>query len=53
MVSSDLREVIGVADRILVLHEGTLEGELPARGATQEAIMALATRTHEPLAEGA
>jgi ABC-type sugar transport system ATPase subunit len=47
MVSSDLLEVIGASDRILVLHEGRLEGELPARGATQEAIMAFATRTHE------
>ena len=53
MVSSDLREVIGVADRIIVLHEGTLEGELASRGATQEAVMALATRTHEPSADGA
>jgi ribose transport system ATP-binding protein len=49
MVSSDLLEVIGVADRILVLHEGRLEGELPGRGATQEAIMELATRAAESL----
>jgi ribose transport system ATP-binding protein len=47
MVSSDLLEVLGVSDRILVLHEGVLEGELPGRGATQEQIMALATRTAE------
>ena len=44
MVSSDLLEVVGVADRILVLHEGRLQGEVPGRGATQEAIMELATR---------
>jgi ABC-type sugar transport system ATPase subunit len=49
MVSSDLLEVIGVADRILVLHEGVLEGELPGRGASQEAIMELATRATESL----
>jgi ribose transport system ATP-binding protein len=49
MVSSDLLEVIGVADRILVLHEGVLEGELPGRGASQEAIMELATRASESL----
>jgi len=48
MVSSDLLEVLGVADRILVLHEGVLEGEIQGRGATQEAIMELATRSHEP-----
>jgi len=47
MVSSDLLEVIGVADRILVLHEGVLEGELAGRGASQEAIMELATRAAE------
>ena len=47
MVSSDLREVLGVADRIVVLHEGVREAVLDARGATQEAIMAHATRTHE------
>ena len=48
MVSSDLLEVIGVSDRILVLHEGVLECELPGKGATQEAIMALATRAADP-----
>jgi ABC-type sugar transport system ATPase subunit len=47
MVSSDLLEVIGVADRIIVLHEGVVEGQLPGRGATQEAIMELATRAAE------
>ena len=49
MVSSDLLEVLGVADRILVLHEGALEGEIQGRTATQEAIMELATRSHEPI----
>jgi putative multiple sugar transport system ATP-binding protein len=48
MVSSDLLEVLGVADRILVMHEGVLEGELSGRTATQEAIMTLATRAAEP-----
>ena len=46
MVSSDLREVLGVADRIVVLHEGVREAVLDARSATQESIMAHATRTH-------
>jgi ribose transport system ATP-binding protein len=42
MISSELPEVIGVCDRILVMHEGRLAGELPL-GATEEQIMTLAT----------
>ncbi|MCC6314831.1 MAG: sugar ABC transporter ATP-binding protein [Thermomicrobiales bacterium] len=42
MISSELPEVIGVCDRILVMHEGRLAGELPT-GATEEQIMTLAT----------
>lgn len=41
MVSSELPELIQVADRILVMAEGRITGELPAR-TTQEAIMKLA-----------
>ena len=41
MVSSELPELIQVADRILVMREGRLSGSLP-RGATQEEIMRLA-----------
>ncbi|MCC6588954.1 MAG: sugar ABC transporter ATP-binding protein [Bryobacterales bacterium] len=43
MVSSELPELIQVADRILVMREGQLTGELPGR-TTQEEIMHLATR---------
>jgi ABC-type sugar transport system ATPase subunit len=45
MISSDLPEVLGMSDRILVLREGCLGGEVrdPAR-ATQEDVMALAVR---------
>lgn len=42
MISSELPEVIGVCDRILVMHEGRLVGELPV-GASEEQIMMLAT----------
>ena len=41
MISSDLPEIIGVSDRILVMREGTLAGELPG-GATEEEVMAIA-----------
>ena len=41
MVSSELPEVLGVADRIVVMHEGRSVGEL-RRGATEEDVMALA-----------
>lgn len=43
MVSSDLQEVIGMSDRVLVMQKGTITGELSADEATQERIMALAT----------
>ena len=42
MISSELPEVIGMADRVVVLRDGTLAGEL-AGGADEEAVMALAT----------
>jgi D-xylose transport system ATP-binding protein len=43
MVSSDLPEILGVCDRILVLHEGQLTGEFSRGDATPEAVMACAT----------
>ena len=43
MISSELPEVLGMSDRILVMHEGTLAGELSRAEATQEKIMHLAT----------
>ncbi len=45
-VSSDLEEVLGVADRALVMHEGKLNGELNRDELNAEAVMALATNTH-------
>ncbi len=43
MISSELPEVLGMADRILVMHDGRVTGELAdARRATQEQIMQLA-----------
>ena len=43
MISSELPEVLGMADRILVLHDGRVTGEIAdAPRATQEQIMQLA-----------
>lgn len=42
MVSSELPEVIGMSDRILVMHEGKIGGELPA-GSSEADIMLVAT----------
>ena len=43
MVSSDLPEVLGMADRIVVMHDGRVTGRIDdARRATQESIMELA-----------
>lgn len=43
MISSELPEVLGMCDRILVMHEGRVAGELPRAEATQERVMQLAT----------
>jgi ribose transport system ATP-binding protein len=42
-ISSELAEIIGVCDRVLVMREGWLAGELEGERITQENIMALAT----------
>ncbi|HEU5128004.1 MAG TPA: sugar ABC transporter ATP-binding protein [Glycomyces sp.] len=42
LITSELIEVIGLADRIVVLHDGRIAGELPA-GATEQQVMAYAT----------
>ncbi len=43
VVSSDLPEIIGISDRIIVIHEGTIGGEVSREEATQEKIMTYAT----------
>jgi D-xylose transport system ATP-binding protein len=43
MISSELEEVLGMSDRIMVMHEGHSNGMLNVAEATQENIMALAT----------
>ena len=43
MISSELPEILGMSDRILVMHEGHIAGEFSREEATQEKIMQLAT----------
>jgi ribose transport system ATP-binding protein len=49
MISSELPEVVGMSDRVLVMKEGTITGELTGEDITEKSIMHLAT-VHE--AEG-
>ena len=42
VVSSEMTELLGISDRILVMHEGHLSGELSMEEASEEAIMKLA-----------
>jgi rhamnose transport system ATP-binding protein len=43
MISSELPEVLGMADRVLVMHEGRLTGELSRDEADEESVMRAAT----------
>jgi ABC-type sugar transport system ATPase subunit len=44
MISSELPEVVGLADRVIVMREGRITGELAGDQISEEAIMGLATR---------
>jgi len=50
MISSEMPELIGLCDRIMVLHEGRLAGEVDGRAATEDALIHLAMGS--PEAEG-
>jgi ribose transport system ATP-binding protein len=43
MISSEMGELLGMSDRILVMHEGSAAGELAADEATQDKVLALAS----------
>jgi ribose transport system ATP-binding protein len=43
LISSEMPEVLGMSDRILVMHEGRITGELTSSEASEERIVALAT----------
>ena len=41
MISSEMPEIIGMSDRIIIMHDGAIVGELTAQEATQEKILGL------------
>ena len=43
MISSDMEELLGMSDRILVLNEGTIAGEIEKAEFSQIAVMELAS----------
>lgn len=47
LISSELEEVINISDRILVMSEGRITGELDAKEATQEKVLELAVKGKE------
>lgn len=49
-VSSEMEEVLGMSDRVLVMHEGGLAGELARHELSEEAVMHLATGAPMPTA---
>ena len=48
MISSDLEEILRLSDRVLVLHEGCLAGEISHEAMNEEAVMQLATGSLRP-----
>src|SRR5262249_35562175 len=46
MISSDMEEVLGMSDRVAVLHEGRLAGVLEHRPFGEEEVMRMATGAH-------
>jgi rhamnose transport system ATP-binding protein len=50
MISSELPEVLGMADRVLVMHEGRITANLSRAEATPESVMHAATASAEVVA---
>ncbi len=49
LISSELPEILGMCDRIYVMSEGRIVGEMPREGASQERIMSEIVRLEEAL----
>jgi ribose transport system ATP-binding protein len=47
MISSELPEVVGMADRVIVMRDGRIAGELVGDAISEHGIMTLATRAHD------
>lgn len=52
-ISSEMPEILGIADRIVVMCEGRVVDEVMAQETTQEEVLTLATRFHNKLADEA
>ena len=52
MISSELPEILRMSDRIIVMCEGRITGELAIEDASQEAIMEYATMGHQEVLAG-
>ena len=52
VISSDMPEILGITDRIIVMHEGQIAGELKRSEASQEAVMKYALNIKELPARG-
>ncbi len=52
-VSSEMPEVMGIADRIIVMCDGRITGEVDARNTTQNEILTLATQFEKKIAANA
>jgi ribose transport system ATP-binding protein len=48
MISSDMEEVLGESQRVIVMHEGSIAGYLERKDCSEESIMRLAVGHHEP-----
>jgi ribose transport system ATP-binding protein len=48
MISSDMEEVLGESQRVIVMHEGSIAGQLDRAQCSEQAIMNLAVGHHEP-----
>lgn len=45
VISSELPEVLGISDRVLAMHQGSIKADLPNHGLTQEQVMEAALRS--------